>query len=153
LLFFEANVGRRRVSEADRAFRRDLAIQLRAAMKSRSLNQTEAASELGVTKQALSQYLRERSTPQGEILARICAKWGLAVRYRNTDFRSGALETIPSRAAPEVLQLDLFREPQIFENAHLLVSVARAPRSTLHVTIKMKQASERPPRRLGRRIS
>ena len=134
-------MGRRRVSEADRLFRHDIATQLRAAMTSRKLNQTEAAKELAITKQALSQYLREKSTPQGEILARACARWGISVRYRDTEFRLGALRAVRTRTVPEALQLDLFREPQVLENAHIVVSVARAHRSTLQVTIKMKQGT------------
>lgn len=134
-------MGRRRVSAADRLFRRDIANQLRAAMKNRGLNQTAAARELAITKQALSQYLREKSTPQGEILARACAKWRIAVRYRDTKFKLGALEAVRTRTTPEALQLDLFREPQVLENAHIVVSVARAHKSTLQVTIKMKQVT------------
>ncbi len=137
-------MGRRRVSEADRLFRRDIANQLRVAMNKRGLNQTQGARKLGITKQALSQYLREKSTPQGEILARACAKWDIKVRYRNTEFKIGALEAIRTRAIPEAFQLDLFREPQVFENAHMVVSVARAYRSALQVTIKMKQGKVPP---------
>lgn len=146
-------MGRRRVSDADRSFRHDIATQLRAAMKSRGLNQTEAARELAITKQALSQYLREKSTPQGEILARACAKWDITVRYRDTEFKLGALGAVRTRTTPEVLQLDLFREPQVLENAHIVVSVARAHRSTLQVTIKMKQVTVASRPRFARRAS
>ena len=142
-------MGRRPVSEADRLFRRDIATQFRAAMAKRDLNQTEAARELAITKQALSQYLREKSTPQSEILARACAKWAITVRYRDTEFKLGALGAVRTRTNPEALQLDLFREPQVFENAHMVVSVARSHRSTLQVTIKMKQGTVPPPSRLA----
>ena len=144
-------MGRRRVSEADRSFRRDIANQFRAAMTKRQLNQTEAARELAITKQALSQYLLEKSTPLGEILARACAKWGITVRYRDTEFKLGALEAVRTRPTSEALQLDLFREPQVFENEHIVVSVARAQRSTLQVTIKMKQGTVLPRSRFARR--
>ncbi len=137
-------MGRRRVSEADRLFRRDIAAQFRAAMAERRLNQTDAARELAITKQALSQYLREKSTPQGDILARACAKWGITVRYRDTEFQLGALGAVRTRTTPEALQLDLFREPQVLENEHIVVSVARSQRSTLQVTIKMKQGTVLP---------
>jgi transcriptional regulator with XRE-family HTH domain len=143
-------VGRRRISEADRLFRHDIANQLRAAMKSRELNQTDASRELGITKQALSQYLREKSTPQGDILARVCAKWRITVRYRDTEFTLGALEAVRTRTTPEALQLDLFREPQVLENAHIVVSVARSHKSTLQVTIKMKQVTVPLPSRLAK---
>ena len=116
-------MGRRRVSEADRMFRHDIANQLRGAMKRLGLNQTKAARELAITKQAFSQYLREKTTPQGEILARACAKWGIKVRYRDTEFKLGGSKPFRTRTTPEALQLDLFREPQVLENAHIVVSV------------------------------
>lgn len=134
-------MGRRRISEADRLFRQDVAKQFRGAMEKRRLNQTEAARELAITKQALSQYLREKSTPQGEILARACARWGITVRYRDTQFGQGAFEAIRTQTTSEVLQLDLLREPQVFENAHLVVTLARSHKSTLQLTIKVKQST------------
>jgi transcriptional regulator with XRE-family HTH domain len=105
------------------------------------MNQTQAAQELSITKQALSQYLREKATPQGDILARACAKWGITLRYRDTEFTRGAFGSAEARAATDMLQLDLFREPQVFENQHLVLTVARSQKLTLQVTIKMKQAT------------
>jgi len=133
-------MGRRRTSDADRAFRTEVARRFRSAMQKRGLNQTQAARELSITKQALSQYLREKVTPQGDILARACAKWGITLRYRDTEFTRGAFGSAEARAPSDVLQLDLFREPQVFENQHFVLTVARSHKSTLQVTIKMKQA-------------
>jgi hypothetical protein len=45
-----------------------------------------------------------------------------------------------ARATSDVLQLDLFREPEVFENRHLVVTVARSHKLTPRVTAKMKQA-------------
>jgi len=134
-------MGRRRTSDADRAFRIEVARRFRSAMQKRGLNQTEAAKELSITKQALSQYLREKVTPQGDILARACAKWGMTLRYRDTEFTQGAFGSVEARATSDVLQLDLFREPQVFENQHFVLTLARSHKSTLQVTIKMKQAT------------
>jgi hypothetical protein len=47
-------------------------------------------AELSITKQAFSQYFREKATPQGDILARAFAKWGITPRYRDTEFTRGA---------------------------------------------------------------
>ena len=134
-------MGRRRISESDRAFRTDVARQFRAAMQKRGVNQTQGARELSITKQALSQYLREKATPQGDILARACAKWGITLRYRDTEFTRGAFGSAEARATSDVLQLDLFREPQVFENQHLVLTVSRSHKLTLQITIKMKQAT------------
>jgi len=110
-------------------------------MQKRGMNQTQGARELSITKQALSQYLREKATPQGDILARACAKWGITLRYRDTEFTRGAFGSAEARATSDVLQLDLFREPQVFENQHLVLTVSRSHKLTLQITIKMKQAT------------
>jgi len=148
-----ADVGRRRISDADRTFRTEVARRFRSAMQKRGLNQTEAARELGVTKQALSQYLREKTTPQGEILARACAHWGITLRYRDAQFTHGAFGSAEAPAASDMLQLDLFSEPQVFENQHLVLTLARSRKSTLQVTIRMKQATLAPRPRSLRKTS
>lgn len=139
----EKCVGRRRISEADRAFRTEVARKFREATKARGLNQTEAAKELNITRQAFSQYLLEKTTPQGEILARACAKWDITLRYRDADFTRGAFGAHETKAEAEVLQMDLFREAQVFENTHLIVKIERSQKATLQVTIKMKKAGLR----------
>jgi transcriptional regulator with XRE-family HTH domain len=146
-------MGRRRTSDSDRAFRTEVARRFRAAMQKRGLNQTQAARELSITKQALSQYLREKVTPQGDILARACAKWGITLRYRDTEFTRGAFGSAEARAPAEVLQLDLFREPQVFENQHFVLTVARSHKSTLQVTFRMKHATLTPRTRSLRKTS
>jgi transcriptional regulator with XRE-family HTH domain len=139
-------VGRRRISEDDVAFRTEIAQQFRAAMKAHNLRtQTEAARELDITRQAFSQYLRKKTTPQAEILARACARWNLTLKYRTATFKRGAFGVNEVKTELDVLQLDLFREPQVFENADLVVSVERAQRSALQITIKMKKAALRRP--------
>jgi transcriptional regulator with XRE-family HTH domain len=136
-----AALGRRRISETDRAFRAEVARKLREVTRTRGLSQTEAAHQLGITRQAFSQYVLEKSTPQGTILARACAKWGIVLRFRDTEFSAGAFGAQETKTGPEVLQMDLFREPQVFENRHLVVTLERSKKATLQVTIRMKQAS------------
>jgi transcriptional regulator with XRE-family HTH domain len=137
-------MGRRRIADADRAFRTEVARKFRAAMQTRRLNQAAAARELNVTRQALSQYLLEKTTPQGEILARACAKWGIRLLYRTAEFGRGAFAPEEGKSRPEVFQMDLFREPQVFENANLVVTLERSQRATLQVTIRMKKADSTP---------
>jgi len=134
-------VGRRRISDDDRRFRAEVARQFRDAMKVHGLKtQTEAAKQLNITPQAFSQYLLEKTTPQAEILARACARWDLKLKYRAAQFKSGAFGVRETRMEPEVLQLDLFREPQIFENARMVVSVERSQKAALQITVRMKKA-------------
>jgi transcriptional regulator with XRE-family HTH domain len=140
-------MGRRRLSEADLRFREEVAKKFNAARLSRRLNQSEAARELGITRQAFSQYLLRKATPQAEILARACAKWTLKLRYRDRDFTGGAFGVEPAAELEphqDGLQLALFDEPQRFENDQLEVVLERAQKTTLQVTIRMKKATESP---------
>ncbi len=132
-------MGRRRLSKADYEFRREIADKFQAAMTRLGLNQTQAAEELNVKKQTISQYINEKATPQAEILARACAKWGITIKYRDTEFRSGAFGAKRSKRDAEVVQMDLFREPQVFENTRMIVTVARSKKSTLQFTIRIKE--------------
>jgi transcriptional regulator with XRE-family HTH domain len=119
----------------------EIAQQFRGAMKTHGLkNQSDAARALNITRQAFSQYLLQKTTPQAEILARACALWNLTLKYRTEEFRRGAFGVHATRTEPDVLQLDLFREPQVFENANLIVSIERSQKSALQITVKMKKA-------------
>lgn len=110
-------------------------------MKAHGLKtQTEAARALNITPQAFSQYLLEKATPQAEILARACAQWDLTLKYRTAEFGRGAFGVHETRTEPDVLQLDLFTEPLIFQNRHMVVSVERSRRAALQITIRMKKA-------------
>ena len=145
-------VGQHPVSDADRSFRAEVAQKLTAAMKEHGLDtQSAAARALGVTRQAFSQYLLRKVTPQSEILARACGLWNIKLRYRDQEFTRGAfgvdhaIGTLPERDT----QLDLFDQPQRVENEHLVVILKRAPDSILQVTIQMKKAAL--PKRARRR--
>ncbi len=136
-------MGRRRLSEADLVFRAEVAAKFDRARNDRGLNQSAAARELGITRQAFSQYLLRKATPQAAILARACTKWGLKLRYRGREFAHAAFaqEDGTRRTAAPALQMELFDQPQRFENDRVVVILQRAEEATLQVTIKMKKAS------------
>jgi transcriptional regulator with XRE-family HTH domain len=135
-------VGRRRLSDEDLKFRAEVSAEFSRAIQDRGLNQSEAANQLGVTRQALSQYLLRKSTPQSPILARACTEWGLRLRYQGKAFASpkAGPEKTRTKSAPDGLQLDLFDQPQRVENDQLVVILERSAKATLQVTIKMKRA-------------
>lgn len=134
-------MGRRKINESDLAFRKEIAGKLSSAMKQRNLNQTAAAIELGISKQALSQYLREKATPQGEILAGVCAKWNITLQYRGTKFGHAAFGAKARDGKPDVFQMELFEEPQVFENERVIVKIAKTSKATLQVTVHVKKPS------------
>jgi transcriptional regulator with XRE-family HTH domain len=122
-------------------FRAEIAQQLKAAMHAHRIKtQAEAARALNITRQAFSQYLREKTTPQAEILARACSLWHLTLTYRAAEFGGGAFGVRENKREPDVLQLDLFKEPLTFQNNHMLVCVERSQQAALQITIRMKKA-------------
>ena len=109
-------MGRRRTSDDDRRFRTEIAQQFRDAMKARGLKtQTQAARDLNITRQAFSQYLLEKTTPQAEILARACARWDLTLKYRTAEFKRGAFRGQEEKTGPGVFHLALFRAAEFRE--------------------------------------
>jgi transcriptional regulator with XRE-family HTH domain len=134
-------LGRRKISDDDRRFRGDIADLLGKQMKKRNLNQTEAAKELGITKQALSQYLLEKVTPQAEILAHICAKWDVTIPYKGKEFGRKAFRVEERLEKPEIAQMDLFKEPQRVENDRVVVILSRSKQATLEISIQLKEAN------------
>lgn len=139
-------MGRPRTSAADREFRSEVAKKLRQVMKDRNLTEADAARQLKISRQAFNKYVREEATPHGEILARACALWDVTLKYRGADFTGNAFIATPTKAQPEVLQMDLFAEPLKVENKHVLVTIQRSQKQTLQVTIQVKKAdlSSRP---------
>ena len=134
-------MGRPKTSPAEKEFRTEVAAKFRQVMSQNNLTEAAAARQIGVTRQSFNKYLREETTPQCEVLARACAKWNVTLKYRTAWFGRGAFAARESKTEPEVLQMDLFREPQVFENTHLIVTVERAQAQALQVTIRMKKAA------------
>src|SRR5262245_31732634 len=116
-------MGRRRLTAEDLKFRAEVATKLDQARKALGLNQTEAATELGVTRQAFSQYVRKRATPQAAILARAATKWSLTLSYRGQEFAPAAFgrDVSPTTTETDGLQMELFDRPQFAQNKHLVV--------------------------------
>src|SRR5262245_12476793 len=132
-------MARPKTTEVDRAFRREVAAKFRAAMKQQQLNQTAAAPKLRISKQALSQDLREKGTPHGEMLARACSIWKIKLRYKDHDFGEGAFQSVAENQAREdILQLDLFQEPQVFKNTRMVVTIMRTKKATLQFSVRIK---------------
>lgn len=136
-------MGRRRLSDAELDFRAEVAEKFDRARRDRGLNQSEAALELGITRQAFSQYVLRKATPQAAILARACTKWDLRLRYRGEEFAQGAFRQKDAGRATTAsdFQLELFDRPQRIENERVIVTLRRAEQMSLQVTIKMKNVT------------
>jgi len=136
-------MGRRRISPDDKLFRLEVSQKLKAAMREHDLTESDVARELGISRQAVNQYVNAKSTPQGDILARACAKWGIRLRFRGAEFSGKAFGAAFVRSEPDVLQMGLFKDPVRLGNDDVEVVLERSRKSTLRVTIRMKKAEGR----------
>src|SRR5258708_1409323 len=94
----------------DPEFHREVARQLRNAIEAKGLNRYEAANLLQIKRQTLWLYLKEKSTPGGEILKRACQLLGMTVHFKDYNFGPEAFAGPPSENAPPVpQQMGLFQ--------------------------------------------
>ena len=70
---------------------------LKESMRSKNITQQKLASEIGVSRQAVSGYLRGKSSPNAVILARICKALNVSAEYllgfRTCDKTAGEIES------------------------------------------------------------
>jgi transcriptional regulator with XRE-family HTH domain len=110
------------------------------------ITQSEAARQIGVSRQAFNQYISRKATPQAATLARACKKWGLTLEAEGMKLGAGSFGPVQANTdASQQLQLTgLFDEPQICLNENLIVRVEKSASALLQVTIRMRKAE--PPR-------
>jgi transcriptional regulator with XRE-family HTH domain len=129
----------------DPEFRAEVARRLRAKVKELrkdGVSEAAAARRIGVTPQGFNRYVRGLATPKPEILARICAAWGLKFSYRSKDFGAEAFSAPEAtREDGESEQLSLFAEPQELHNRNLKLKVQAGKATTLNVSLEIRFAS------------
>jgi DNA-binding XRE family transcriptional regulator len=69
---------------------------------------TQAAADLGITRQAIYAIKRGQFCPSMELIQRACEAWGLEFTFRGLRIGAGALTGKRDRSHQQTLQLDLF---------------------------------------------
>ncbi|MEX2300629.1 MAG: hypothetical protein WD733_06815 [Bryobacterales bacterium] len=105
------------------------------------MNETQAAQELGVSKQAFNKYVRGLATPKAHVLARAVVLWKIKVKYRNYEFSDGAFQTTLQLSPEPPFQHELFRDPQVVENDRISVRIESKGGDDLDITIRLKQSA------------
>lgn len=82
---------------------------MREALLRNKLTIPEAAEQLGVKRQTLWLYLKEKSMPGGKVLARACRLWDLSLNVNGLRFNKEAFGTTGDKSTPAAKQLNLFR--------------------------------------------
>lgn len=67
------------ISSAERMFRESFAQALRSAIGTARGGGTVAANRMGVSRQAISLYLKLKATPSAEVIRKACSAFGLTV--------------------------------------------------------------------------
>ncbi len=115
------------------------AAELRRVLNERKVTISDAAKGLGISRQALYNYLNEISTPRARVLARAMELWGLELRIGQQVFSSEALHSGPARPVevpkPPV-QLDLWKQLDAIKHEDLQIGVKRVGK-TLRVSVSI----------------
>jgi transcriptional regulator with XRE-family HTH domain len=129
----------------DPEFRAEVARRIRAKvreLRKAGVSEAAAARQIEVSPQGFNRYVRGLATPKPEILARICAEWGLKFSYRSKEFGSEAFSAPEApRDERKSEQLSLFDEPQELHNRNLKLKVQAGKATTLNVSLEIRFAS------------
>ena len=98
----------------------------------------ELAEELGVTKQAISSYMKGRTTPKPHILRRLLARWPHTFKYRDTEFGPEAFGVEPGRLGGVAKQEYLFDTLSTVKKENMRVEVERGPRAEAELRLIIK---------------
>lgn len=123
--------------------RRQLKKQIRDHMAtiSKDFTRQELADELRVTKQAISSYLKGRTSPKAYVVRRLLARWPRSFTFRDADFGPeafGAETDGPTKAVrKQGYLLDVLSKVKK-ENMRVEVEQGAGPDTELRVIIKIR---------------
>ena len=128
----------------DSEFRGEVAKKFALAIQGKS--KAQAAEEIGVSRQALYQYLNSRATPKGDVLRRACVKWGITLDYRGMRLSEDQFKKSVPKQDQDEMQLSLLDALNVLRDRNLTVRVerkgptAQGEAPTLELTIAIKFA-------------
>jgi transcriptional regulator with XRE-family HTH domain len=108
---------------ADLEWRHEIASRFRAAIKKAHVTNAQAASMLGVKRQTMWLYLKEKATPGGDVLRRACQLWGISISRSGVEFPAGAFGQERRKAPPPARQMGLFDALEMLREAQLETEV------------------------------
>src|SRR2546426_10081865 len=95
-------------SPADLEWRREIASRFREAIAKQHLSNAQAADMLGVKRQTMWLYVRERVTPGGDVLKKACQLWGISISRKGVEFSAGAIRAERKNANAHPKHISLF---------------------------------------------
>lgn len=128
-------MGRRKgLSTSERLLRETFASELLKAIGNNRGAQLRAAESLGVSRQAISLYLKRKATPGGDILRRACGTWQLDMDVRGLSLNASSFGDRKSEATlPE--QRSLFEAISGVDDQQMKVAVLKRSPSSLELKV------------------
>jgi transcriptional regulator with XRE-family HTH domain len=120
--------------------RREFAQQVKAATK--DLPKRVIAEKLGISRQMLNLYLREKATPGGEVIKRACDEWQLTLSIKGFVFAGDAFsaEVKPS-TAEDIVQPTLFDLLEKLQANQLEAIIVGRIGDSFHLELRIKSAA------------
>ncbi|MDR3737722.1 MAG: helix-turn-helix transcriptional regulator [Terracidiphilus sp.] len=107
------------------AFSDSFAAEIKRLIKERGITVTAAASELGITRQALYNYLNAKSTPRDKKLASVMHLWKLRITVGSVTIDETSFPTPKPHSAP-AKQLDMWDKLNSIKQEDLRIGVKRS---------------------------
>lgn len=106
-----------------RRFKNEVQEHIESVLK--DVTRQDLADELRVTKQAISSYVRGRTTPKPHVLRRLLARWPHTFKYRGAAFGPEAFGVEPGRINRVAKQEYLFDTLSTIRKENMRVEVGR----------------------------
>jgi transcriptional regulator with XRE-family HTH domain len=142
-------MGRRKreaLSQEEKKFRAEIAEKFSEAIRTRcNGNKTSAAFALGISRQALYNYLNGHQTPGGSVIQRACIEWQITLNDRGymistSSFPEISRELKPQPESPAMQQLSLFEAIQSLENEQLSIKVVQKSKQAIQLEVSLRFA-------------
>jgi transcriptional regulator with XRE-family HTH domain len=114
--------------------RRELKKQIRGHIRtitSEGVSRQELADELHVTKQAISSYIKGRTTPKSHIVRRLLRRWPRNFKFRDVEFPPEAFGAVSEDTAVPVSK-----------QGYLLDVLSALKKENMRVEVERRTASE-----------
>jgi transcriptional regulator with XRE-family HTH domain len=127
---------------ADLEWRREIASRFREAIAKRNLSNAQAADMLGVKRQTMWLYVREKATPGGDVLKRACQLWGISISRKGVEFSAGAFGPERKMPAARAKQMSLFDALELLREAQLDTEVIGKSGEYFELRIRIRSSTE-----------
>lgn len=99
---------------------------------------TQAAAELGVSRQAIYGIKRGDFCPSLALIQQACHVWGLAFNFRNLKIAKGTLGATRTKPRPSSTQLDLFEVLQGLKNHEAQIVQTKRMGRAVDLTLRLR---------------